>query len=64
MPDAVGHATGGTLVFTYLGVVTGPALFTLAVHLTHDYASGFYLAAVLATAGGAAMALGPRTARQ
>ena len=57
VPDAVSHATGGTLVFTYLGVVTGPALFTLAVSLTHDYASGFHLAAALAAVGGAAMVL-------
>jgi nitrate/nitrite transporter NarK len=57
-PDAVSHATGGTLVFTYLGVVTGPALFTLAVSLTGDYASGFHLAAALAAVGGAAMLMG------
>jgi len=59
-PDSVGASTGGTLVFTYLGVVAGPALFTLAIELTGDYAAGFHLAAALAAAGGAAMLTGRR----
>lgn len=61
-PDAVSHATGGTLVFTYLGVVAGPALFSGAVAATGDYASGFHMAAALAAIGGAAMAVSGRAA--
>jgi MFS family permease len=59
-PDSVSSSTGGTLVFTYLGVVAGPALFTLAIELTGDYGSGFHMAAALAAAGGAAMLVGGR----
>lgn len=61
-PDAVSHATGGTLIFTYLGVVAGPALFGGAVAIFGDYASGFHLAAALAALGGAAMAFTRRAA--
>src|SRR5690606_19722271 len=61
-PEAVSHATGGTLIFTYLGVVAGPALFAAAVGLSGDYASGFHMAAALAAAGGLAMLAGRRRA--
>jgi len=43
----VGAATGGTLVFTYLGVVVGPPVFAVVVMGTDSYAFGFVLFAVM-----------------
>ncbi|UQG62656.1 MFS transporter (plasmid) [Marinobacter sp. M3C] len=48
----VGEATAAVLVLTYMGVLCGPALFSLIVGLSGSYAIGFLLpavAAVLAT---------------
>lgn len=39
--SAVAEATAGVLVLTYLGVLTGPALFSLVVTVTDRYAPGF-----------------------
>lgn len=61
-PDAVAAATSGTMFFTFLGGLVGPALFTLVVGLSGHYATGFLLLAGL-TAGAGAMLLAPlRTA--
>ena len=38
-----GQYTGGTLFFTYFGVVAGPPLFAGAAHLSHSLASGYLL---------------------
>lgn len=38
-----GQYTGGTLFFTYFGVVAGPPLFAGATHLSHSLASGYLL---------------------
>jgi len=50
-----GLATGGTLAFTYLGVVLGPPLFGLLTDLTHSYRMGFAMLAL--PSGLAALAL-------
>lgn len=44
----VGDATAAVLVLTYMGVLTGPALFSLFVGLGGSYALGFLLPAVAA----------------
>lgn len=41
-----GLATGGTLAFTYLGVVLGPPLFGVLTEVTHSYRAGFALLAL------------------
>ncbi|HSP59313.1 MAG TPA: MFS transporter [Halomonas sp.] len=41
----VGEATAAVLVLTYMGVLTGPALFSLIVGLSGSYAIGFLLPA-------------------
>lgn len=38
-----GQYTGGTLFFTYFGVVAGPPLFAGVTHLSHSLASGYLL---------------------
>lgn len=50
-----GHATGGTLAFTYLGVVLGPPFFGLVSEMTGSYRASFLLLALPAIV--AAMAL-------
>lgn len=50
-----GVATGGTLAFTYLGVVLGPPLFGLLADATGSYRAGF--AFLVLPAGFAALAL-------
>jgi len=42
-PGEVGEATAAVLVLTYMGVLVGPALFSLIVWLTGSYAVGFLL---------------------
>jgi MFS family permease len=41
--DQVGAATGGVLVFTFLGIVAGPSSFGLLVQQTGHYTAGFAL---------------------
>jgi predicted MFS family arabinose efflux permease len=45
-PGEVGEATAAVLVLTYMGVLVGPALFSLIVWLTDSYAVGFLLPTV------------------
>ncbi|WP_372609422.1 MFS transporter [Halomonas sp.] len=45
-PSEVGEATAAVLVLTYMGVLVGPALFSLIVWLTGSYAVGFLLPAM------------------
>ncbi|PMR74350.1 MFS transporter [Billgrantia endophytica] len=47
-PAEVGEATAAVLVLTYMGVLVGPALFSLIVGLSDSYALGFLLPAVAA----------------
>ncbi len=42
-PGEVGEATAAVLVLTYMGVLVGPALFSLIVWLTGSYSVGFLL---------------------
>lgn len=48
----VGAATGGTLSFTYLGVVLGPPLFAVVASTTDSYPLGFLFFALLTSLGG------------
>lgn len=48
----VGAATGGTLFFTFLGVVLGPPLFAAVAAVTGSYPAGFIFFALLTFAGG------------
>ena len=41
--EQVGAATGGVLMFTFLGIVFGPSTFGLLVQKTGDYTPGFVL---------------------
>ncbi|MFQ3790341.1 MFS transporter [Halomonas sp. A29] len=54
-PGEVGEATAAVLVLTYMGVLVGPALFSLIVWVTGSYAIGFLLPA--ATGGLAILCL-------
>lgn len=45
-PGEVGEATAAVLVLTYMGVLVGPALFSLLLWLTGSYAVGFLLPAL------------------
>jgi predicted MFS family arabinose efflux permease len=51
-PGKVGDATGGTLFFTFLGVVLGPPLFGLVASATESYSMAFAFFALLTLAGG------------
>lgn len=44
-----GLMTGGTLFFTYLGVVLGPPIFAAAVEKSHSFSIGFSLLGVMIT---------------
>ncbi len=48
----VGAATGGTLCFTFLGVVLGPSMFAAVASSTSSYPLGFIFFAVLTFVGG------------
>ncbi|MDH3414075.1 MAG: MFS transporter, partial [Gammaproteobacteria bacterium] len=45
--DRVGDATGGVLMFTFLGIVAGPSTFGMLVRQTGGYTAGFVLMNVL-----------------
>lgn len=51
-PGKVGDATGGTLFFTFLGVVVGPPLFGGIATITDSYPLAFVFFAVLTLIGG------------
>lgn len=59
-PSEVGLATGGVLVFTYVGVMMGPAAFALTYRLIGSYAATFALFAIYALIGAAALLLAIR----
>ncbi len=51
-PDDVGLATAGIVVFTYLGIVVGPSVFSAVAAASGGYDAAFYaLAALIAFAG-------------
>jgi predicted MFS family arabinose efflux permease len=59
----VSDATAGVLVLTYMGVLAGPALFSLLLALTGRYSAGFLLPAVTAGLGLITLALCARAIR-
>ena len=59
-PAEVGLATGGVLVFTYVGVMMGPAAFALTFRLIGSYAATFAVFAILGLTGAAALLLAIR----
>ncbi len=58
----VGLATGGVLVFTYVGIVTGPAAFAAMYRVLGSYGATFGLFALLPAFGAAALLIGSRRA--
>lgn len=62
-PDGqVGAATGGTLFFTYFGLVVGPASFTALVAATGSYATAFQVIAAVSLLSALAQYLPARPA--
>lgn len=60
-PGEVGLATGGVLVFTYAGIVVGPAAFATAYKLLGSYGASYQAFALLAVVGALALAAGERS---
>ncbi len=54
-PQEVGLATGGVLVFTFTGVVCGPAVFATVYRVLGNYALTYGLFSVMALIGAAAL---------
>lgn len=52
-PDQVSTATGGTVAFSFLGVVVGPALFSTIIVTSGSYAMAFYAFSAVAAVVGA-----------
>ncbi|MCY4223007.1 MAG: MFS transporter [Thiotrichales bacterium] len=59
--DKVGLATGGALMFTFVGVVLGPSTFGAIVAATGSYAAAFITMDVLVLAAVVTLVLRPRT---
>lgn len=59
-PGEVGLATGGVLVFTYIGIVAGPAAFATAYKLIGSYGLTYAAFASFALLGAAALAMAGR----
>ena len=62
-PGTASLATGGTLAFTFLGVVVGPPMFGALSGLFGTYRAGFMGLMVMASLSGAVLFLSQRTAR-
>lgn len=50
--DRIGSATGGSLVFTFAGVLAGPSAFAVASGASGNFTGAFALLAIVAIAGG------------
>ena len=61
--DKVGLATGGVLMFTFVGVVVGPSTFGAIVAATGSYAAAFIALDALVLATVVALVIGPRSRR-
>ena len=59
--EKVGLATGGVLMFTFIGVVLGPSTFGAIVAATGSYAAAFIAMDVLVLATVLALVFGPRS---
>lgn len=53
--DRIGSATGGSLAFTFAGVLAGPSAFALASRMVGNFTDTFALLAVVAAGGGLAV---------
>ena len=62
--EKVGSATGGVMMFTFLGIVVGPSTFGAVVAMSGSYTPAFLALAVLAAATVAVLLLPPKYARQ
>ena len=58
--DKVGPATGGIMMFTFVGVVTGPTAFGAIVATTGSYAAAFIAIDILVLATVLALVFGPK----
>jgi sugar phosphate permease len=61
-PELAGMATGGTLFFTFLGILIGLPCFSLVVEKSGSYPFGFSLMAMATLVCGIALLL-PHTSR-
>ena len=59
--EKVGLATGGVLMFTFVGVVLGPSTFGVIVAMTGSYAAAFVAMDALVLATVVALVFGPRS---
>ena len=59
--EKVGLATGGVLMFTFVGVMLGPSTFGVIVAMTGSYAAAFIAMDVLVLATVVALAFGPKS---
>ena len=59
--EKVGLATGGVLMFTFVGVMLGPSTFGAIVAMTGSYAAAFIALDVLVLATVVALAFGPKS---
>ena len=59
--EKVGLATGGVLMFTFVGVMLGPSTFGAIVAMTGSYAAAFIAMDVLVLATVVALAFGPKS---
>ena len=59
--DKVGLATGGVMMFTFVGVVVGPSTFGAIVAMTGSHAAAFIAMDVLVLATVVALVFGPRS---
>lgn len=60
--DHVGAATGGVLMFTFLGIVVGPSTFGLLVRQTGQYTAGFVVMNLLVAVAVVMLTFGRREA--
>ena len=59
--EKVGAATGGVIVFTFIGVVLGPSSFAAIVAMTGSYAAALIAIDALVLATVAALVIRPRS---
>lgn len=62
-PGQIGMATGGSLVMTFAGVLTGPALFSASTKISGGYAPSFLLIVLIGSLGMVSLILAGRRDR-
>ena len=60
-PELTGMATGGTLFFTFLGILLGLPAFSMVVEITGSYPLGFVIVALTTCLCGIALLFSPRS---